>query len=59
MSDRMSSATLNMTSPSALTMRTILPRCGHQPPRTKGSLTGQGGETASDQAHRTRGKARA
>lgn len=33
MSDRMSSATLNMMSPSALTRRTILPLCGERPQR--------------------------
>lgn len=60
MSDRMSSATLNMTSPSALAIRTILPLCGQKPPRTTGSPTGQAQdeETVSTQAHRISGRAR-
>lgn len=55
MSERMSSATLNMTSPSALAIRTILPRCGQRPPRTRVSVTGQDEERVSTQAHRING----
>ncbi|KAK9532923.1 hypothetical protein VZT92_010283 [Zoarces viviparus] len=55
----MSSATLNMTSPSALTIRTILRLCGHRTPRASGgSPGGQDEETASTQAHRISGRAR-
>lgn len=60
MSDRMSSATLNITRPSALAIRTIFPRCGQPPPpRTRWSVNGQDEEKASTQAHRISGRARA
>lgn len=57
MRDRMSSATLNMTSPSALTNRTILPRWRRLALRPRGSGTGQDEEKASTQAHRISGTA--
>lgn len=59
MRDRMSSATLNMTSPSALTNRTILPRWRRLALRPRGSGTGQDEEKASTQAHRISGTATA